>query len=130
MQSDPVADLLTRIRNASAVKHRTVSIPYSKLKAEILKILLKQQYIKAVKTTGKAPKKTLDVTLRYPQAQPAITTLKRISKPGVRIYVPVKDLYRLIRGRDTIILSTSQGIMTAKTAKKKNLGGEIICQIN
>jgi len=130
MLSDPLADLLTRIRNASSVNKQTVVAPYSQLKENLVKILVKQAYFKDYQVTGKAPHKNLEITLKYSKRQPAITSLTRISKPGVRLYAAVADLNKIMRGRGLTILSTSQGIMTAKKAKQKNLGGEIICKVS
>lgn len=129
MLSDPLADLLTRIRNAQAVKKKTLAVPYSQLKENILKIIVKRKYLKDYQVTGKKPKQTLEITLRYPHNRPAITKLTRISKPGRRIYASHDDLPVIMRGRGITILSTSKGIITAAEARKKNLGGEIICQI-
>jgi len=130
MLSDPLADLLTRIRNASSVNKKTVVAPYSQLKENLVKILVKHTYLKDYQVTGKVPHKNLEISLKYSRHKPAITNLTRISKPGVRIYTAVADLNKIMRGRGLIILSTSQGIMTAKQAKQKNLGGEIICKVS
>lgn len=130
MLSDPIADLLTRIRNAFAAKHKTIEAPHSKLKENLLKILKDNQYIKEVKVIGKKPKAKLAITLRYPQQQAAVSNLTRISKPGRRVYVSVSDLSKVTKGRGILILSTPKGLMTAKNAKKKNLGGEILCKVS
>jgi small subunit ribosomal protein S8 len=130
MLSDPLADLLTRIRNAVSVNKKTVIAPYSQLKENLVKILVKHAYLKNYQVTGKAPHKNLEISLKSSQRKPTLTNLIRISKPGVRIYTAVADLNKIMRGRGLIILSTSQGIMTAKQAKQKNLGGEIICKVS
>jgi len=130
MLSDPIADLLTRIRNAFAARHKTIEAPHSKLKESLLKILKDNQYIKEVKVIGKKPKAKLSITLRYPQQQAAVSNLTRISKPGRRVYVSVSDLSKVTKGRGILILSTPKGLMTAKNAKKKNLGGEILCKVS
>ena len=130
MLSDPIADLLTRIRNAFAARHKTIEAPHSKLKESLLKILKDNQYIKEVKVIGKKPKAKLSITLRYPQQQAAVSNLTRISKPGRRVYVSISDLSKVTKGRGIVILSTSKGLMTAKDAKKKNLGGEILCKVS
>ncbi|MEA3355403.1 MAG: 30S ribosomal protein S8 [Patescibacteria group bacterium] len=130
MLSDPIADLLTRIRNAKLVKHKTVSIPNSILKESILKILKNKGYIKDYKLENKAPQKTLKVTLKYIHKKSAINQIKRISKPGVRIYANIKELPVYIRGRGMVILSTSKGVMEAKQAIKNNLGGEVLLKVN
>ena len=131
MLSDPIADLLVRIKNAQMVKKRIVSVPFSKQKQAIVDIFIKQGYLKASKIKGKLPQeKTLVLNLKYPQNRPAISSLTRISKPGVRIYVATKEIYKLLRGRGLVIISTSKGLMTAAKAKKSNLGGEVICKVN
>jgi len=130
MLSDPLADLLTRIRNALSVNKKTVVAPYSQLKENLVKILVKHAYLKNYQVTGKVPHKNLEISLKSSQRKPTLTNLIRISKPGVRIYTAVADLNKIMRGRGLIILSTSQGIMTAKQAKQKNLGGEIICKVS
>lgn len=129
MLTDPLADLLSRLKNAQLVRKPTVSAPYSRAKESILKILLKNNLIQAYKVTGKKPHLTLDISLKYHHRQPAMAELKRISKPGVRIYAPVADLSRYLRGRGLTILSTSKGLLTALQAKKQNLGGEVVCKI-
>jgi small subunit ribosomal protein S8 len=130
MLSDPLADLLTRIRNALRIKQKTVTLPYSRLKENLVKILVKNSYLKDYQLSGKPPRQSLEISLKYQNRQPAITSLTRISKPGVRIYAAVAELNQLMRGRGLTILSTSQGILTAKEAKQKKLGGEIICQVS
>ncbi len=130
MLSDPLADLLTRIRNAVSVNKKTVIAPYSQLKENLVKILVKHTYLKDYQVTGKVPHKNLEISLKSSQRKPTLTNLIRISKPGVRIYAAVADLNKIMRSRGLIILSTSQGIMTAKQAKQKNLGGEIICKVS
>lgn len=130
MLSDPIADLLTRIRNAKLVNHKTTSIPHSILKEEVVKILKTKGFIKEYKVTGKVPKKLLEVNLKYSQKKSAINAIKRISKPGVRIYANVKELSPYMRGRGTIIISTSKGVMDAREARKNNLGGEILLKVS
>ena len=130
MLSDPIADLLTRVRNALAAKHKTVEMPYSKLKQNLSEILLDNKYIKAVEVIGKKTKKNLKITLKYSASKPAMRNLIRISKPGRRIYINSADLSKATKGRGIIILSTPKGLMTAKDAKAKTLGGEMLCKIN
>ena len=130
MLSDPIADLLTRIRNAKLVNHRTVSIPNSTLKQNIVKILKSKGYIKDYKIENKTPQKIIKVTLKYIHKKSAINKIKRISKPGVRIYASSKNLTTYMRGRGTVILSTSKGIITARDARKNNLGGEVLLKVN
>ena len=130
MMSDPIADLLTRLRNAVAVNKKTVLVPHSKIKQAIVKILKQENYLADYQVKGKSPKKELEITIKYYQRNPAITNLTRISKPGVRLYTDVKDIPRLMRGRGIIILSSSQGIISGRQALKNNIGGEIICKVN
>lgn len=129
--TDPIADLLIRIKNAQSAKHKTALVPYSRLKENLVKILIKNNYLTDYKVEGKkAAEKNLNLTLKYVRKQPAITQIKRISKPGVRRYVNQFSIKKLTIGRGLVIISTSQGMMTAKEARKQNLGGEIICKIN
>jgi len=129
MYSDPIADLLTRLRNAYAVKHHTVTLPYSAIKHQIVKVLAEQSFLQTVATEGQKTKKQLVLTLKYSRNLPAVRAIKRISKPGVRIYVKAAKLPSYLRGLGITILSTSQGLMTAKKAWQKKLGGEVICQV-
>lgn len=134
---DPIADMLNRIRNALMVLHLTVSIPFSKLKYEIAKILEKEGFIEKVEKKGRKEKKVIEITLKKEEIseesgekiKPAISGLKRISKPGQRIYAGAKEIKRVRGGYGTAIISTPKGIMTDKEARKKKLGGEIICEI-
>ncbi len=135
--TDPITDMLNRIRNAQAVLHPTVSIPFSNLKYEIAKILEKQGFIEKVERKGRKTKKILEITLKYQsfvkdrkeQMGSAISGLKRISKPGQRIYARAKEIKRVQGGYGTTIVSTPKGLMTDKEARKKKLGGEVICEI-
>ena len=130
---DPISNMLTAIRNAQAVRHPTVSFPFSNLKYEIAKILEKQGFIEKVEKKGKKVKKTIEVILKYEGegalGRPAISGLKMISKPGQRIYLPVKKIKRVRGGYGITIVSTSKGLMTNSEAKKQKIGGEIICEI-
>lgn len=129
---DPISDMLTRIRNAQASGHKTVDFPFSKIKLELATILNNEKYIGAVSKKGKAKDKRIEVVLKYKDEKnkkPVIQGLKRISRPGQRIYVSRKGLRLIARERGTIILSTSQGVMTLKDAEKKNTGGEILFNI-
>ena len=130
MLSDPIADLLTRIRNAKSVNHKTVSIPHSILKEDIVRFLKNKGYIKDYSVEGKVPLKTLKLTLKYKDRMPAIGQLKRISKPGVRTYATVKELAKYMRGRGYVIISTSKGVMGARQAQEKNLGGEVLLKVS
>ncbi len=128
--TDPLADLLIRIKNAQLAKHKTTLVPHSNLKENLVKILIKNNYLIDYKLEGKKPKLSLNLTLKYVRKQPAITQIKRISKPGVRHYVNQSNIHKLTIGRGLVIISTSKGLMTAKEARKLNLGGEIIGKIN
>ena len=127
--TDPITDMLNRIKNAQAVFHQTVDIPFSNLKYEIAKILEKQGFVEKIEKKGKKVKKFIEITLKYDNKVPAISGLKRISKPGQRIYLPAKKIKSVRRGYGIAIISTSKGLMTDKEARKQKLGGEILCEI-
>lgn len=129
MVNDPVADLITRIRNASAVAHESVSVPYSKLKEAIATKLHTEGYVGSVETDGKDTKKELVITLRYEGGTPAITGVDRISKPGRRLYAGAHELMPYKQGKGSWFLSTPKGILTDKEARKENEGGEILFRI-
>lgn len=126
---DPISDMLTIIRNAQAVAHPAVSIPFSNLKYEIAKILEREGFVEKVEKKGRKIKKFIEINLKYDGKKPAISKAKRISKPGQRIYAPYKEIKKIKGGYGFAIISTSAGLMTDKEAKKKKLGGEIICEI-
>jgi len=130
MMSDPIADLLVRIKNSQMVRKPACSIPHSQAKEAVVKILKDNNYIKSYKISGKKPHLSLDLELKYLHHKPVISVLKRISKPGVRIYVSYPDLTKWLRGKGLTILSTSKGVMTAPDAKSKKIGGEIICKVS
>lgn len=125
---DPISNMLTVIRNALAVRQLSVSFPFSKLKYEIGEILKKQGFVEKVEKKGRV-KKFIEVTLKYENGIPAVSGLKRISKPGQRIYLPYKKIKRVKGGYGFAIISTSKGLMTEKEARKQKLGGEIICEV-
>lgn len=130
MNTDPIADMLTRIRNANMVSHETVEMPSSKLKVELAKLLKEEGYIidYSVKEIGKFS--FLIIELKYEEKhKPVITNLKRISKPGLRIYCKFKDLPQVFGGLGIAIISTSKGLMTDRKARKEKLGGEILCYV-
>ncbi|MBU4285239.1 30S ribosomal protein S8 [Patescibacteria group bacterium] len=132
MRTDPISDMLTRIRNAQAVGHKTVVFPHSKIKFELAKLLSVEGYLGAVKESGKETKKELEVDLKYKDNKnisPKIQGLIRISKAGQRIYVSKNNLIKFSQGRGIIILTTSSGLMTDRDAKKNSLGGELICRV-
>ncbi len=129
---DAISDMLTRIRNAQAVGHSTVSIPFSNIKFSLAEILAKEGFVKGVSKKGKGLQKNIEIELIYEDKNntiPKINQLKRISKPGQREYVRAKDIRTVLGGRGTNIFSTSKGLMAGKEAKKKGLGGELLCEI-
>lgn len=129
---DPIADMLTRIRNAQAVGHATVDIPFSKIKFSLAEILVKEGFIKNAGKKDRGAKRRIEIELLYEDKKnttPKIGQLKRISKPGKREYVRAKDIRPVLGGRGISIISTSKGLMAGKEAKKKGLGGEILCEI-
>ncbi|MDY6372666.1 MAG: 30S ribosomal protein S8 [Bacteroidales bacterium] len=133
MVTDPIADYLTRMRNAISAKHRVVEIPASKLKKEITKILFEKGYILNYKFDNEgAHNQTIKIALKYHPLtkQPAIADLKRVSSPGLRKYVSVNDMPRVLNGLGIAIVSTSKGLMTDKEARTLNVGGEVLCYIS
>lgn len=128
--TDPIADMLTRIRNGHQARMETVDVaPYSKVKAEIAKILKAEGYIENYKTEGEGIEKKLVITLKYANGQPVISGLKRISKPGLRVYAKGNEIPRVLNGLGIAIISTSDGMMTDKEARKKHVGGEVIAYV-
>lgn len=127
--TDQIADYLTRIRNAGNAGHKTVSVPSSKLKLAMSKILKEQGFIADFEEIQDSVQAQIKVNLRYYNREPAIRELKRVSKPGRRVYVPVDKLPRIKNGLGIAIISTSKGVMTEKEAKKFNVGGEFICSV-
>ena len=132
MNTDPIADYLTRIRNANSAGHRVVSIPASKLKLEITKILFDQGYILSYKEESDTVQKSIKIALKYDRLtkDPVIKKLQRVSTPGLRQYASSGDIPRVLNGLGTAIVSTSHGVMTGKQAKKENVGGEVICYVH
>ena len=129
MMQDPIADMLTRIRNANALKYETVKMPSSKMKAEIARILKEEGFIADYKVTGKV-KKELAITLKYAaDGTKVISGLKKISKPGLRVNVGCEKLPRVLKGLGIAIISTSQGVMTDTKARTLGVGGEVICYV-
>lgn len=126
---DPIADMLTSIRNAQAVLKETVVIPYSEIKFEIAKILKKENLIEEVEKKGRKTRKSIEIKLKYDNKEPAISSLKRVSKPGQRIYITAGKIRKIRGGYGLSIISTSKGLMTNKKARKQNLGGEVLCEI-
>ena len=129
--SDPIADMLTRIRNANTAKHDTVDIPASKMKIAIAEILLKEGYIKNFELVDAGSFKTIHITLKYgaDKREKVISGLKRISKPGLRVYANTEELPSVLGGFGIAIISTNKGVMTDKQARKENVGGEVLAFI-
>ena len=125
--TDPIADMLTRIRNALIVKHDTVDVPVSVMKLAIADILLNEGYIKGYTVGGEGVQKMMTITLKYgANRQKVITGLKRISKPGLRVYAGADELPRVLKGLGIAIISTSKGVMTDKAARAAHIGGEVL----
>ena len=129
MITDPIADMLTRIRNSQAVKKSEVLIPYSKLKFEIAKILKHENYIDSFEKIEEAKFPQIKIVLKYEDNEPAIKHIKRVSKPGLRVYAGKSEIKGVLNNLGISIISTSTGLMTNKEAKKKGIGGEVICEI-
>ncbi len=125
--TDPIADLLTRIRNASSARHPNVDIPASNMKKSICKILQEEGYVKSVQYIEDQKQGVIRVTLKYQSnGTPVIAGLRRVSKPGLRIYSSCEDMPKVMRGLGTAIVSTSKGVMTDKAARNENVGGEVL----
>ncbi len=131
MFTDPIADYLTRIRNASSAGHRVVEIPASKLKKEITKILFDQGYILSYKFEDNAVQGNIKIALKYDRLtkEPVIRKIQRISTPGLRKYTGAGELPRVLNGLGIAIVSTSHGVMTSKQARQENVGGEVLCYV-
>ncbi|WP_308992976.1 30S ribosomal protein S8 [Mariniflexile litorale] len=131
MYTDPIADYLTRIRNAVRASHRVVEIPASNLKKDITKILFEQGYILSYKFDDSSVQGTIKIALKYNKdtKEPVIKQIQRISKPGLRKYASSKELPRILNGLGIAIVSTSHGVMTGKQAKRDNVGGEVLCYV-
>ena len=128
--TDPIADMLTRIRNANSAKHDTVQIPASNIKKAIAQILVDEGYIKSFKVIEDGKQGVIEIALKYgPNKSQVITGLRRVSKPGLRIYSNCEDMPKVQNGLGIVILSTSKGIMTEKDARKANVGGEVLAYI-
>ena len=125
--TDPIADMLTRIRNAIMVKKDTVEIPASNMKRAIAKILLEQGYVKDVQEEGEGYAANIVVTLKYSDGKSVINGLERVSKPGLRTYSGAVDMPKVLGGYGIAIVSTNKGILTDKEAKARNVGGEVLC---
>jgi small subunit ribosomal protein S8 len=128
--SDPIADMLTRVRNALRAHHPKVDVPASKVKTEIARILKEEGYILNFKVAEEGPKRTIKIYLKYTDGNaPVISNLERVSRPGCRVYVGRNDIPRVLGGMGINILTTPRGLMTGRNAHREGLGGEILCQV-
>ena len=128
--TDPVADLLTRVRNANAANHDVVEAPASKLNMEIIKILQSEGFIRSFELVKDAKFPTVKINLKYgPKREKVITNLKRVSKPGLRVYTKGDEVPRVLKGLGTALVSTSKGIMTDREARRLGIGGEVLCYV-
>ncbi len=128
--TDPIADMLTRIRNAAKASHASVSMPDSRIKREIADVLQQEGYIRGFSSSSDSGKPILSIDLKFYQGRPVIDSLERVSKPGRRVYRGIDNMPLVNAGLGVTIVSTSKGIMTAKTAKHMNVGGEVICTVS
>lgn len=128
--TDPIADMLTRIRNANSAKHETVDVPASKMKKAIAEILLQEGYIKSYQIVDDGLQGVIKINLKYgPGKSRVITSLRRVSKPGLRVYASCEEMPKVLKGLGIAIVSTSKGVMTDKEARKQNVGGEVLAFI-
>ena len=128
--NDPIADMLTRIRNAQVARHDTVTMPASNMKKSIAKLMQNEGFIKSYEVIDDGLQGEIKITLKYlDKKQPVIVGLKRISKPGLRVYASCEDLPKVLGGLGVAIISTSKGVMTDRMAREENLGGEVLCYI-
>ena len=126
--TDPIADMLTRIRNGLGARHDRVEMPSSKLKVELARLLVAEGYVSSYSTSETGIRRNLTVVLKYgPAGEDVITSLKRVSRPGCRVYVGQRDIPKVLNGLGINVLSTSSGIMTGREARQKGYGGEILC---
>jgi small subunit ribosomal protein S8 len=126
---DPIADMLTRIRNAQAVGEKKITLPASKRKAAILAILKEEGYIESFEVVANGTKNDINVTLKYFQDRPVIAKIQRVSRPGLRVYKQSNAMPTILAGMGIAIVSTPKGVMTAKTARAQNMGGEVLCVV-
>ncbi len=130
MVSDPIADMLTRVRNALSARHPKVDVPASKLKMEMARILKEEGYILNFKLTEEGARKFIRIYLKYtPGNEPVISHIERISRPGCRVYVGSQEIQRVLGGLGINILTTPRGVMTGNSARKEGVGGEVLCQV-
>lgn len=127
--NDTISDFLAKLKNAYLARHKSLQVPYTKILAGICAILLREQFIKDVKAVTVEGHKVLSITLAYPNRRPAVMDIKRVSKPGLRVYVSKKQIPRIYGGLGIAILSTPQGLMDSRQARKKQIGGEVVCKV-
>lgn len=128
--TDPIADLLTRIRNGLIARHETVRIPHSRVKLQIGELLVQEGYVDDVEVVPGGPQPDISVTLKYTlERRPAITGLRRVSRPGLRVYAGRRDLPRVQGGLGVAVISTSRGVMTDQDARRAGVGGEVLCEV-
>lgn len=127
--SDPIADLLTRIRNAQMVSHESVSLPASKLKLAVVKVLKEEGYIDGYRLEGEGVKKSIVIDLKYYAGRPVIERLERVSKPGLRVYKGRDELPQVMNGLGVAIVTTPRGVMTDRKARSTGVGGEVLCYV-
>lgn len=129
MVNDPIGDMLIQIKNATLAGRLKAELPYSRIKEAVAKILVEEGYLESIQTLGQEPKTRLQLVLKYNDSEPVITNVKRMSKPGLRRYVGKHEIPQVVGGMGIAIISTPQGMMTGKEAKKRGLGGELICTV-
>ena len=129
MNNDTISDFLAQLKNAYLARHKNVEVSYAKILLELGKILKSEGYISEIKTQSDKNKKTILIELLYTNRKPAITDVKRVSKPGLRVYVSKQRIPYVYGGLGTAIISTPKGVMTGKEAKKQNIGGEVLCKV-
>lgn len=128
--TDPIADMLTRVRNASQAKHPTVEVPFSKMKLALAKIMEQEGYISGHDIREDGLRKYLRLQLKYDsERQPVVNGLRRVSRPGLRVYAGIHDIPRVLGGMGTVVVSTNRGIMTGREARRRRLGGELLAEI-
>ena len=128
--TDPIADMLTRLRNGSLARHATVDVPFSKVKLALAKILQDEGYISSFDITEQGPRKALRLHMKYDsERRPVLNGLRRVSRPGLRVYAGMHDIPRVLGGIGTVVISTNRGIMTGQEARRRHLGGELIAEV-
>lgn len=128
--TDPIADMLTRVRNAAQARHPSVDVPFSKIKLAITKIMEQEGYVSGFEIAEQGNRKVLRLQLKYDaQRKPVVNGLRRVSRPGLRVYAGMHDIPRVLGGMGTVVISTNRGIMTGREARRRHLGGELLAEI-